>query len=64
MQNNQPVSHNTLYNDTDRYKMCAGLGCSNKGKNYLKIIYLKKSGWFCDNCTIELKKGGYILSEN
>jgi|1186.fasta_scaffold628522_2 hypothetical protein len=64
MQNNQFISNNNLYNDTNEYKMCAGLGCSKQGKHYLKIIYIKKSGWFCDNCTGELTKGGFILSEN
>ena len=62
MQNNQFISNNTLYNDTVEYKMCARLGCTSEGKNHLKIIYVEKSGWFCDNCTIEIEKSGLVLS--
>ena len=47
---NQSASNNTLYNETKKYKNCAGLRCFNKGKKLLKIIYIEKSGWFCDDC--------------
>ena len=33
-----------------RYKECAGKGCQNAGTYYLRVIYLNKFGWFCDDC--------------
>jgi hypothetical protein len=64
MQNNQQLSNNTTDNNSEEYKMCARLGCSSIGRNRLKIIYIKKSGWFCDNCTIEIVKSVLNLAEN
>jgi hypothetical protein len=61
---NQVISNNISYKDVAEYKTCALRDCYNKGENHLKIIYIEKSGWFCDNCTRELKKAGFILSEN
>jgi hypothetical protein len=41
-----------------RYKECAGRGCQNIGVHNLKIIFLNKSGWFCDDC-----RNGLILDK-
>ena len=39
------------------------MGCNNPGKNLLEILFINKSGWFCDSCrddlvNLELVKGG------
>ena len=33
---------------------CAGKNCTNEGNNKLIILYLNKSGWFCNSCKQEL----------
>jgi hypothetical protein len=41
----------TIVKDTDqRYKYCAGKGCTKEGIHSLRIKYIKKQGWFCDSC--------------
>jgi|GEM_PF-2228245 len=40
------------------YKECAGKGCQNAGSYHLKIIYLNKSGWFCERCRNYLTVSG------
>jgi hypothetical protein len=40
------ISQDTI----QRYKQCAGRGCSEQGIHYLKIRYIHKHGWFCDSC--------------
>jgi len=42
------------------YKECAGTRCSNKGKHYLKIRYVNKTGWFCESCKKSLSADGLI----
>ena len=32
------------------YKRCAGKGCSEPGIHHLKVLFINKSGWFCDKC--------------
>jgi len=40
------------------YKECAGRGCSKKGVNHLKILFVNRSGWFCDSCKDTLVSNG------
>jgi hypothetical protein len=40
------------------YKECAGKGCHNVGIHYLEIIFLNKSGWFCEQCGSDLIVSG------
>jgi hypothetical protein len=42
---------------------CAGKGCHEDGTNLLYIIYLHRSGWFCDSCAKLLKKEGLITED-
>jgi hypothetical protein len=41
-----------------QYKECAGRGCSEKGVNYLKILFINKGGWFCNSCVKILLDNG------
>lgn len=49
-------SHSDIYNVNIDYKKCAGKGCNKCGTNPLRIIYLHKTGWFCNSCADELIK--------
>lgn len=39
---------------------CAGLNCNKIGMYRLKIIYIDKTGLFCNNCKTELEKCGLV----
>ena len=43
------------------YKTCARNGCSNPAEYRLTIIYLNKTGWFCELCKNELIEDGLAL---
>jgi hypothetical protein len=45
---------------SQEYKECAGKGCQDAGSYYLKIIYLNKSGWFCELCRNDLMLSGLV----
>lgn len=40
----------TTQYDYEEYKQCAGKDCTNHGVNRLEVLYIKKVGWFCDQC--------------
>jgi hypothetical protein len=42
---------------------CAGKHCPNEGKYPLTIIYLKKTGWFCDECKNELVESKLVAEQ-
>jgi hypothetical protein len=46
--------NSTSNNASLEYKKCAGKGCNRVGRTSLKILYLNKSGLFCDRCTKDL----------
>ena len=54
MENNQESSNNIIDNNIQGYNICAGKGCNNIGKNHLKILFINKSGWFCEFCKEDL----------
>ena len=41
-------------NDSQVYKKCYGLHCNKIAKRRLRILYINKSGWFCDDCSRDL----------
>lgn len=45
------------------YKECAGKACSNPGIYYLKVLYLGKSGWFCNSCKDSLSADGLVIED-
>jgi hypothetical protein len=51
----------TAYVDKE-FKRCLGKGCTNSGKNPLRIIYLGKTGIFCDICSRDLLSLGLASS--
>lgn len=60
-----PYTHNnTRYNKIEEFQPCAGKGCNNQGKYRLKIIYINKSGWFCDACKQDLLSLKLIVKGN
>lgn len=53
MANTQTSSDNNP-NNPNRIFKCCGLGCENKPIYKLKVIWIGKSGWFCDKCAKDL----------
>lgn len=37
-----------------KYRTCAGNGCNKAGIKTLIIKYIKKKGYFCESCALEL----------
>lgn len=54
MQNSQYAHNNTEYIKTEEFQLCAGKDCNKQGTNSLKIIYINKTGFFCDSCKQDL----------
>jgi len=48
----------TTQYDYEEYKQCAGKDCTNHGVNRLEVLYIKKVGWFCDQCRSYLVSHG------
>jgi hypothetical protein len=46
--------------NTVEYKTCAGRFCNKRGVNTLSIMYIHKTGHFCDSCKKELEKYGLV----
>jgi hypothetical protein len=51
-------------NHTFKDTTCAIRGCNNQGTNFLRIVYVDKSGWFCDKCTIELEQDELVALDH
>jgi hypothetical protein len=47
------------YNNTT-YNYCAGKDCKNIPSHHLKLVLIKKSGWFCDKCRMDLEKDDLV----
>jgi hypothetical protein len=62
MMNNQPGPNNDIHNDTTEYKhkTCAGLYCNNVPTHYLKVVLIRKSGWFCASCKRALEEDNLL----
>ena len=43
------------YNTFPTFKECAGKDCHNKATTEFKIKFIKKVGFFCESCVLELK---------
>jgi hypothetical protein len=54
MKTNYISSTDTNNNYNNEYKICAGKNCNNLGKYHLKVLFINRSGWFCDYCKEEL----------
>jgi hypothetical protein len=50
-------------NALDRYKQCAGNGCSKAARILLEIRYIKKQGYFCDSCAEDLLQNELAIKE-
>jgi len=46
------------------YKQCAGKNCQRIGIHCLKVLYLNKSGWFCDICKDSLLSDSLVIKED
>ncbi len=60
MRLNQANSNNNIVYKSNEYKTCAGRSCNNSGTHYLKIVLVKKSGWFCSTCKQDLEANGLV----
>jgi hypothetical protein len=36
------------------YDKCSGKGCTDIGKTLLKIVYVNKTGYFCESCSKDI----------
>jgi hypothetical protein len=65
MSNIQSISDNKIQYDATEYKhkICAGLHCNNVPTHYLKIVLIKKSGWFCNSCKRALEDDNLLESD-
>ena len=36
------------------YDKCSGKGCTDIGKTLLKIVYINKTGYFCESCSEDI----------
>lgn len=48
----------------NRYNLCLGNRCNNKGSILLTIKYIHKAGWFCKKCAEELISNKLIEEVN
>jgi hypothetical protein len=46
------------------YYKCSGKGCTDIGKTPLKIVYINKTGYFCDSCSEDLLHHGLAVLNN
>jgi hypothetical protein len=60
MTHNQSKSSNNVFYELNEYKTCAGRFCNNAATHCLKIVLVKKSGWFCDSCRQDLEENGLV----
>lgn len=44
-------------------RLCAGKGCPNRGTVELRIIFIQKTGLFCESCAQNLKYYGLVEVE-
>jgi hypothetical protein len=42
-------------------RICTGKNCNKIGTNELRILYINKNAWFCDNCKKDLEKLELVL---
>jgi hypothetical protein len=49
-----PMTSNSIDAPREYKDICAGIGCRNIPSVCLMIKYVKKSGWFCDDCAQDL----------
>jgi hypothetical protein len=52
---NQPVSKDKIQAEQ---RKCSCLECNNEGTAFLKIVHLPSSGYFCAQCSCDLKWHG------
>jgi formamidopyrimidine-DNA glycosylase len=43
------------------YHRCSGKGCTDIGKTLLKIVYVNKTGYFCESCTEDILHQGLAV---
>ena len=55
------MKKNHIPKSLNNLKICAGKNCTNNGIKLLRIKYLQKEGWFCNNCIIELMREDLIV---
>jgi hypothetical protein len=62
MMNNQSEPNNDIHNDLTEYKhkTCAGLHCNNVPTHCLKVVLIRKSGWFCTSCKRALEEDNLL----
>ena len=62
--NNITGQHYNLYPSATLLKVydrCSGKRCTNIGKTLLKIVYINKTGYFCDSCSEDLLHQGLAV---
>ncbi len=54
------TNHHYYNNRLQGYKKCAGLRCENKAKIMLKVKFINKNGYFCEQCASDLIKSELV----
>jgi hypothetical protein len=64
IKSNQSNPNNDISYETIEYKhrTCAGKNCKNIAKHHLMLVFIKRSGWFCENCRQSLQEDGLVES--
>jgi hypothetical protein len=57
-------SNSNNNNDKTEYNhsSCSRKGCNSIPVHYLRLVLLKKAGWFCEKCRFELQEDGLVES--
>lgn len=50
-------------NLTHSYKTCTAKGCTSPGIYEMEILFLGRTGWFCEQCKDSLTHDGLLLEQ-
>jgi hypothetical protein len=48
------------YNVSEYNLTCAGKNCKNIPTRFIRLVLIKRSGWFCQTCTQNLQKESLV----
>jgi hypothetical protein len=48
--------------EENSFRICFGKGCNNAAIHYITVVFIKKSGWFCNDCARFLKLNDLVYA--
>ncbi len=63
MENIESPTKEKIFNENAILESCARKYCNKIGAHRLSVIYLDKTGLFCDECKIELEQCGLVYQQ-